>query len=294
MRQIILAREAMMRTSHRKGKILLLGFLASLSGAALAQEPNEASTLPVFSSTLDTAWVGIGIGAFFEVPGSPTPIVQDPIYPYVSNGRANRTGEQATHRMGDISNPNLKEWAREEMRAENERVINGKFAYTSRTACRSAGVPGFDVTLSGALFIHQSRDKVTLIFDGNAETRHIWLNVGHSDNLRPTGYGESVGHYEGDTLVVDTIGLNDDTYIDNWRTPHSDRLHVTERWRLIEDGAKLEIMITIEDPETFNEPWQAQRLYDHVSVNFEEDICAESVREDVVEYGIPIAQRLDF
>jgi hypothetical protein len=283
-----------MRTSRRKLRVLLLGFLASLSGAAMAQEPNEASTLPVFSPTLDTAWVGIGIGAFFEVPGSPTPIVQDPAFPYVSNGQANRTGAQPTDRMADISNPNLKEWAREEMRAENERVINGKFAYTSRTACRSAGVPGFDVTLSGSLFIHQSTDKVTLVFDGNAETRHIWLDVGHSDNLRPTGYGESVGHYEGDTLVVDTIGLNDTTYIDNWRTPHSDRLHVTERWRLIEDGEKLEILITIEDPETFNEPWQALRQYDRVSRNFLENICAESVREDVVEYGIPITDRRDF
>jgi hypothetical protein len=124
--------------------------------------------------------------------------------------------------------------------------------------------------------------------------RHIWLDVGHSENLRPTGYGESVGHYEGDTLVVDTIGLNDDTYIDNWRTPHSDKLHVTERWRLIENGEKLEILITIEDPETFYEPWQAQRLYDRVSQDFEEDICAENVREDVVEYGIPIAEQTDF
>jgi len=283
-----------MTISNRKRKILLLGFLVSLSGVAGAQEPDQASTLPVFSPTLDTAWVGIGIGAFFEVPGSPAPIVQDPAYPYVSNGQANRTGEQPTNRMADISNPNLKDWAREEMRAENERVLNGKFAYTSRVACRSAGVPGFDVTLSGALFIHQSIDKVTLIFDGNSETRHIWLDVGHSDNLRPTGYGESVGHYEGDTLVVDTIGLNDKTYIDNWRTPHSDKLHVTERWRLIENGEKLEILITIEDPETFNEPWQAQRLYDRVSQNFEEDMCAENVREDVVEYGIPISDRQDF
>jgi hypothetical protein len=90
MRLIILAGEAMMRTSHRKQNILMLGFLVSLSGAALAQESDQASTLPIFSPTLDTAWVGIGIGAFFEVPGSPTPIVQDPAFSYVSNGRAGR------------------------------------------------------------------------------------------------------------------------------------------------------------------------------------------------------------
>lgn len=283
-----------MRTSHRKQKIVLLGLIASLAGTLAIPPAMAASAPPNFSGDTETAWVGIGIGAFFEVPGSPTPIVQDPAYPYVSNGQANRTGAQPTHRMGDISNPNLKQWAVDEMRRENDDVINGKFAYTSRTACRSAGVPGFDVTLSGALFIMQSPGKVTLVFDGNAEMRHIWLDVPHSDNLRRTGYGESVGHYEGDTLVVDTIGLNDETYIDNWRTPHSDKLHVTERWRLIENGEILEILITIEDPDTFNEPWQALRQYDRVNQVFEEDICAENVREDVVEYGIPIAEQLDF
>lgn len=283
-----------MRTSQRKRQILSLGLIIGLAGTLATQPAMAADAPPDFSGDLTTAWVGIGIGAFFEVPGSPTPIVQDPDYPYISNGRANRTGEEPTHRMADINNPNLKEWAREEMRLENEAVINGKWAYTSRTACRSAGVPGFDVTLSGALFILQSPDKVTLVFDGNAEMRHIWLNVGHSDDLRRTGYGESVGHYEGDTLVVDTIGMTDDTYIDNWRTPHSEKLHVTERWRLIEDGAKLEILITIDDPDTFNEPWQALRQYDRVVQEFEEDICAENVREDVVEYGIPITDRRDF
>ena len=116
----------------------------------------------------------------------------------------------------------------------------------------------------------------------------------HSENLRRTGYGESVGHYEGDTLVVDTIGMTDDTYIDNWRTPHSEKLHVTERWRLVENGEQLEILITIEDPETFYEPWQAQRLYERVDWSYRENICAENVREDVVEYGIPITDRRDF
>ncbi len=283
-----------MRTSHRKCQILSLGFALSLSGTVAAQPAMAASAPPDFAGGADEAWVGIGIGAFFEVPGSPSPIVQDSAFPYISNAEANRRGVQPTQRIGDVSNPNLKDWAREEMQRENEEVIAGKFAYTSRAACRSAGVPGFDVTLSGALFILQSPDKVTLVFDGNAEMRHIWLNVGHSENLRPTGYGESVGHYEGDTLVVDTIGMNDDTYIDNWRTPHSDKLHVTERWRLIENGDILEILITIEDPETFHEPWQALRQYDRVNQVFEEDICAENVREDVVEYGIPIADEADF
>ncbi len=286
-----------MRTSGWKRRILLLGIWASLGGTLAVQDVFAAGAEyvpPDLTGGPDSAWVGIGIAAFFAVPGSPEPIVQDPAYPYISNAEANRTGLEPTQRVGDISNPNLREWAREEMRLENEAVIAGKFAYTSRAACRSAGVPGFDVTVSGALYILQSPDKVTLVFDGNSEMRHIWLNVGHSENLRRTGYGESVGHYEGDTLVVDTIGMTDDTYIDNWRTPHSEKLHVTERWRLVENGEQLEILITIEDPETFHEPWQVQRLYERVDWQYEEDICAEGVREDVVEYGIPITDRRDF
>ena len=115
-----------------------------------------------------------------------------------------------------------------------------------------------------------------MIFAGNAETRHIRLKASHSANPKPSWYGNSVGHYEGDTLVVDTVGLNDKTFLDNYRTPHSDKLHVTERWRLIENGDKLEILMTIDDPDTFNQPWQALRQYERVKRNFAEDVCSEN------------------
>jgi hypothetical protein len=121
--------------------------------------------------------------------------------------------------------------------------------------------------------------------------------VGRGKTMRrPTGYGESVGHYEGDTLVVDTIGLNNKTYLDNWRTPHSDKLHVTERWRLIEGGEQLEVLITIDDPETFYQPWQALRRYRRVSRPFEEEVCAENSGTHLSErdYGVPVTDRADF
>jgi hypothetical protein len=122
------------------------------------------------------------------------------------------------------------------MKKDNDEVLAGKFAFTARSSCKPAGVPGFDVLLGGALFILQSPIEVAMIFSGNAEVRHIRLNASHSANPKPSWYGESVGYYEGDTLVVDTIGLNDRTFIDNYRTPHTDKLHVTERWRLIEES----------------------------------------------------------
>ena len=157
-----------MSKSHRKRQILSLGLLATLAGTAAVQYAMAASAQPVFSPTAPTAWVGIGIGALLPVPGSPKPIGQDPAHRYISNDESAVTGEQPTQRIGDISNPNLKQWAKDVMKKDNDEVLAGKFAFTARSSCRPAGVPGFDVLLGGALFILQSPTEVAMIFSGNA------------------------------------------------------------------------------------------------------------------------------
>src|SRR6202163_2875073 len=248
-----------MRKSYRKRQVLSLGLLVSLAGTPAVPQAMAASAPPVFSPTAQTAWVGIGIGALLPVPGSPKPIGQDSAHRYISNDESGVTGQQPPQRISDIGNPNLKQWAKDVMKKDNDEVLAGKFAFTARSSCKAAGVPGFDLLLGGALFIVQSRSEVTMIFSGNAETRHILLDAPHTANPKPSWYGESVGHYEGDTLVVDTFGFNDKTFLDNYRTPHTDKLHVSERWRIIEDGKKLEIFMTIDDPGTFNQPWHARR-----------------------------------
>jgi hypothetical protein len=86
-----------------------------------------------------------------------------------------------------------------------------------------------------------------MIFSGDQQVRHVYLDVPHSENPKPSWYGESIGHYEGDTLVMDTVGLNDKTFLDNYRTPHTEKLHVVERWRLIDDGERLEVKVRVED-----------------------------------------------
>jgi len=133
-----------------------------------------------------------------------------------------------------------------------------------------------------------------MIVDGNAETRHIRLNAPHAANAKPSWYGDSVGHYEGDTLVIDTIGLNDKTFLDNYRTPHSERLHVTERWRLIENGAKIEVLLTIDDPDTFNQPFKMLRQYERMDRTFAEYICSENNSANLFDYGTPTAEKPDF
>ena len=99
-----------------------------------------------------------------------------------------------------------------------------------------------------------------MIFDGNAETRHIMLDRPHSANPKPSWYGDSVGHYEGDTLVIDTIAQNTNTFLDFYRTPHTDKLHVVERWRLIENGRFTEVVFTVDDPDAFYAPWTATAI----------------------------------
>jgi len=284
-----------MLKSYRKWQVLSLGLLAGLAGTTAVQQAMAADPTPEFSPTAQTAWVGIGIGALLPVPGSPKPIGQDPAHRYISNDESGVTGQQPTQRISDTGNPNLKRWAKDLMKKDNDEVLAGKFAFTARSSCRAAGVPGFDLLLGGALFIVQSRSEVTMIFSGNGETRHILLDVPHTAKPKSSWYGESVGRYEGDTLVVDTIGFNDKTFLDNYRTPHTDKLHVTERWRMIENGKKLEILMTIDDPDTFNEPWQALRQYNRVNRTLAEDICSENNFNPFgIDYGTPVAEKPDF
>ena len=72
--------------------------------------------------------------------------------------------------------------------------------------------------------------------------------------------GESVGWYEGDTLVIDTIGFNDKTVVDRFGTPHTEKLHVVERWRVIDQGLTLRVDIEVDDPDTFYQPWKTYQV----------------------------------
>jgi hypothetical protein len=107
------------------------------------------------------------------------------------------------------------------------------------------------------LFFIQGPKEVVMILTSFSDVRHVFLTDKHSDNVKPSWYGESIGHYEGDTLVVDTIGIDDRTTVDGFATPHTKQLHVIERFHLIEDGNVLEANVHVEDPGAFTMPWDA-------------------------------------
>jgi len=88
--------------------------------------------------------------------------------------------------------------------------------------------------------------------------------VPHSAHPVPSWFGESVGHYESDTRVVDTIGITTKTVIDNYDTPHTEQLHTIERFRLTDNGMRMAVSLHVEDPGTFTTPWNARQIYRRV------------------------------
>ena len=269
-------------------RVCLLAGAATLAvGGATAQ----TASLPDFSSN-GAAWQAPNGTDFIPVPGSPPLVANDPAHPYVSNGVAIRSGKQPTYRIADLSNPNLKQWAKDVMKKDNDEVLAGKIGFTPSSSCKQAGLPAYWLG-GGPYFFIQTPKEVVIVEEGDRHARRIQMDVPHSANPKPSWFGDSIGHYEDDTLVVDTVGFNTKTFVDNYRTPHTDKLHVVERFRMIEDGKTLEVQLTVNDPGTFNEPWQAIRRYGRVQATLGEEICQEG-NFTLFDYGIPVANKPDF
>jgi hypothetical protein len=177
----------------------------------------------------------------------------------------------------------------------------------------------------------QNKDVVTLIYMQDHEVRRVRIGGTHPANLTPTWHGDSIGHYEGDTLVVDTIGMKVGAInvIDRAGSPYSKDLHVVERYRLISfeetkaarernvttvggltslatpqaagidenyQGKGLQIEFTVEDPNVFNTPWSGLATYSKADDIWVENVCAENTFEyyNNREAAIPKADRPDF
>jgi hypothetical protein len=275
---------ASFRASILNGNIAAGIIAVALTGQVSAQ---QSATPPNFSSS-HYGWLTFN-GEFMPVPGNPSPMRNDPAHPFVPNG----TDKQPTYRIADLTNPNLKPWVKEQMKRDNDEVLTGKIAYTPRSSCKPAGIPGFVLFGFQPVYFLQTPKQVVMIYSGDQQVRRVYLDVPHSEKSRVSWYGESVGHYEGDTLVVDTIGLNDKAFVDNYRTPHTEKLHVVERWRLIGGGNKLEVNLRVEDANTYYEPWSGIQHYDRVERPMAEQVCAEN-NQHLFDYHIPVADKPDF
>jgi hypothetical protein len=176
----------------------------------------------------------------------------------------------------------------------------------------------------------QEKNRVTILNMFDSQVRHVRLNGQHPAKLTPSWYGDSIGHYEGDTLVVDTVGIKVGplSMVDIYGTPFSEKLHVVERFRLVDaaiakafadrgeaengrvagengDGVEinlddkgkgLQLTITVEDAGVFNQPWSGTVTYRRPELAWAESVCAENTHEYYAgkETAIPVATTPDF
>jgi hypothetical protein len=163
-----------------------------------------------------------------------------------------------------------------------------------------------------------------LLYQGDHEVRRIRLNERHPQPLTPSWYGDSIGHYEGDALVVDTVGVRTDrpfAMIDLFGTPYSKSLHIIERYRLREyddvkdaiernkkenwlfmgdvfsghRGKFLQLHVTIEDEGVFTTPWTSTLTYVPANGGFPEQVCAENLKfTPLTNAQVPTADKPDF
>ncbi len=273
--------------------------LFCVASAVVAAEEVKKQVIPDFAPTMTTGWVldrSFGVDDLLAPPtGGPGPVTFDKAHPYVPNG----SGKQSTYRVADLANPILQPWTIASMKKANDEVLAGKVPFRARERCWPVGVPGFVAySLVEPFFFYQMPTKVVVLNQGGPEIRRIYLNVTHSKNVKPSWYGESVGHYEnGDTLVIDTIGISPKSFVDNYRTPHTDQLHVVERWKLAADRMSVDVSVFVEDPGAFTTPWSAVQRWRRVeNAPLSTATCNEN-NGDFFSHGLvplPEATKADF
>jgi len=243
--------------------------------------------IPNLSST-QFAWLSVGADWMDPPPGTPGHgrIKNDPEHPLLGNVEARRLGVQPTLRIGDYRDPVLKPWASQFMKATNDEALSGKLdvPFAAQARCWPGGVPGQLLYPAEPVYFIQTPKEVWMIWQRDHMVRRIYMTDKHSANIQPQSFGESIGHYEnGNTLVVDTIGLaTKNNYIDNFRTPHTTKEHVVERFSLSPDGKELTAVVMVEDPDTFNEPIHMMQKWRKVVNPLLETVCAESNNDAIL------------
>jgi hypothetical protein len=185
---------------------------------------------------------------------------------------------------GNSDNPILQPWAREIVKKNADSEIALQHVYTADDSCWPSAVPQAVNLLDEVQFL-QAKDRVVILYRRDHQARHVYLDVPHSANPKPSWYGESVGHYEnGDTLVIDTIAqkAHQMSVVDPFGTPHTDKIHVVERYRLFDTpfGKGLEVIVRVDDPGAFTAPWKGMAEYrqQRSIEQLEEFVCPENNR----------------
>ena len=235
---------------------------------------------------------------FEPMPSGPQPLVN-------LSRNPNGTNNLGTL-VGDYHNPILKPEAAAVVKQHGDMSLSGH-AYPDPSNQCWPYAPPFTFAMQLGFQMLPKNDGITIIYYQDDQVRHIRLNSAHPANLALSAMGDSIGHLEGDELVVDTVGIATGPHamVDRWGTPHSEALHVVERYRLIDgvaakramdrwektDGQAgvggmildpdiskkgLQLEVTVDDPAVYTTPWTAHVTYRHSAGNWEERICAEN------------------
>ena len=225
--------------------------------------------------------------------------------------------------VGDYKNPILKPETAAIVKKFGDMSLNHFGFHNPRNQCWPNGIP-FVLSANG-LQIFQQADKITMLYQTDHQVRRVRMNAQHPAKVTPTYYGDSVGHYEGDTLVIDTIGVKPGPFamVDWFGTPQTPSLHVVERYRLLDyaqakegldrankenalpapaavdlsyRGKHLQLTFTVEDPTVFTTPWTATVTMGKPVVEWAENVCAENPRKYGTEEDaqVPTAAKPDF
>jgi hypothetical protein len=320
------------RTKHEREKIMSARPRDILLSVTLA----AAVTMPALAQTVDPPVVGAapsgaqkaasipdfsGMWAHPYLPGFEPPATGPG--PVLNRSRSRSGRANFSQLVGDYTNPILRPEAAEIVKKHGEMSLAGEGYPTPSNQCWPGGVPYIFWDYLMQMF--QQPDSITMIYRHGNEVRRVRMNQPHQLEVTPSWYGDSVGHYEDDTLVIDTVGIKIGPFamVDMYGTPHSPALHVVERYRLLdyEDakqalernekenargvysdfdpnyrGKVLQLHFMVEDEGVFTTPWTATITYRPALGSWTELICAENLREPTArkESAVPTANKPDF
>ena len=284
--------------------------------AGCQPDPGSSSGKTAAIPDLSGLWARSSV-EFEPPPSGPGPVTNKSRLP---NGRSNL--DQV---VGDYDNPILKPPAAETVRRLGEISLSGNVFPDPLNQCLPQSVP----YILGQLLMQivQQPHQVTIIYEFNHQVRRVRLNSRHPDNVTPSWSGDSIGYYDGDALVIDTVGIKTGpvAMVDIFGTPYSESLHVVERYRLIEGAAAsealarnakqnfiipveatgialdpdetrsgLQIQFTVEDEGVFTTPWSAQVTFRQAANEWIEDVCSENRFEYYSNSAAPSAEAPDF
>jgi hypothetical protein len=293
-----------------------LCYFSSLMLAAAVVTPAWAQTAAITAPIPDFSgiWWHPSLPGFEPLASGPTSLTN----------RSRRNGVSNYDQLvGDFTNPILKPQTADIVKDFGEQSQRGITFPSPANQCWPEPVPY--IYKNFAMQIFQRRDRITIIYEQDHEVRHVRLNAPHPADVKPSWYGDSVAHYEGDTLVIDTVGTKVDrpfAMIDLYGTPYTEKLHVIERYRLVdyEDakeglerdakenqrppvgidrsyrGKHLQLYFTVEDDGVFTMPWSATITYGRGSNDWPEIVCSENIQEyyNHKESDVPRAGKPDF